>query len=325
MTDPEVERAARFLAAHGVLLLGLGTLAALAALVAVAGALRLVRRYRQRIRRAFTYLVARARGIQAVDRLLTRSSAVMPSGYLALHLTLGLILTITATVFLVIAEEALGGGEIAAFDTAFASALHATGTPGWRRFFTVVSWLGEQGPITVATLIVAAGLLFERNAVLAAGWVAAQAGGGLLNLALKETFARTRPETADPLLAASSWSFPSGHAMGTFILFGLGCYLLLRNVRSWVAAGVAITVSLSWCVVMGFSRLYLGVHFASDVLAGVIAGAAWVAACASAFEMIRRGGKARAPRRAPPSAIRPNHIRGTTTRRPPTPRPGHLG
>ena len=94
---------------------------------------------------------------------------------------------------------------------------------------------------------------------------------------MKETFERTRPEFADPLLASASWSFPSGHAMGTFILFGLGAYVLLRNVRSWTVAGVVVTLSLLWCLTVAFSRLYLGVHFASDVIAGVVAGAAWVA------------------------------------------------
>jgi undecaprenyl-diphosphatase len=120
--------------------------------------------------------------------------------------------------------------------------------------------------------------------------VAAQAGGGLLNLILKSTFERTRPEFSDPLLAASSWSFPSGHAMGTFILCGLGCYLVIRELRSWAAVGVVLCVSALWCVLMGFSRLYLGVHFASDVIAGLIAGTAWVAVCVSALEAIRRRG-----------------------------------
>jgi undecaprenyl-diphosphatase len=142
--------------------------------------------------------------------------------------------------------------------------------------------------LAAATAAVAAYLTIKHDWLAAAGWIAAQVGGGLLNAVLKATFERTRPSFADPLLAASSWSFPSGHAMGTFILVGLACYVFLRNVRSWTMAAVLVTAALSWCVVMAFSRLYLGVHFASDVVAGVIAGAAWVAVCASAFEVIRQ-------------------------------------
>jgi membrane-associated phospholipid phosphatase len=300
MTDAEVDRLARLLAAHAILLLGLGILAALAALAAVSGALRLVGRYSDLLRRASTRLVEQARRLPVVDRLSTRAGALWPSAYVVVHLTLGLVATIAITVFVVIAEDVGRNGAIAVFDAAFANALHATATPGWLAFFSAVSWLGTRAAIAVVTLLVAIRLTWEGNGVLAWGWVAAQAGGGLLNLALKHTFERTRPDAADPLLAATSWSFPSGHAMGTFILCGLGCYMLLRRAQTPSAAGLMVTLSLTWCVVMGFSRLYLGVHFASDVLAGAIAGAAWVAVCASAFEMIRRS------KRLPSSYLEPS-------------------
>ena len=117
----------------------------------------------------------------------------------------------------------------------------------------------------------------------------------MLNRVLKEAFERTRPEFADPVLAAASWSFPSGHAMGTFIFCGVGSYLLLRDNHSWTTAAVVVTASASWCVVMAFTRLYFGVHYASDVIAGLLAGVAWVAVCVSALEVLRRrtGGASR--------------------------------
>ena len=135
----------------------------------------------------------------------------------------------------------------------------------------------------IVTLVV----FSKHGFVLAAGWVIGQLGGALLNLSLKYAFARTRPEYADPLLVATSWSFPSAHAMNTFIFCGLGGYLLVRSLRTGVAAGVAATVAVVWCLLMGFSRLYLGVHFASDVIAGLLAGTAWVAVCVSAMETVR--------------------------------------
>lgn len=296
MTEPEVQRTAEFLAAHAVLVLGLGVVAALVSLVAVFGTIHTLRKYRAELGHAFVVLVGYARGVPVIDRAIARTAAVVPSGYLAVHLVLGLVLTAAALIFAVIAEDVIGGGDLAAFDVAFARALRDSATPAWERFFAAVSWLGRREAIAAATLAVALRLLVTHDVVLAGGWVAAQAAGGLLNVALKETFERTRPAFADPVLAASSWSFPSGHAMGTFILVGLGSYVLLRDVRSWAVAGIAVTVSLSWCLVMAFSRLYLGVHFASDVIAGMIAGVAWVAVCASAFEMIRRKGTFRASR-----------------------------
>jgi undecaprenyl-diphosphatase len=290
MIDSEVRQAAALVAEHAVLLLGLGIVAALIALTLVAGVVRVLGEHREDLRAVFTWLLGHARRIEVVDRSLTRATPFVPSGYLALHLTLGLVLTAAAAVFVVIAEEVIGGGDIAAVDVAFAAALRDTATPGWERFFAAVSWLGQGQVIAVLTLVAAVILYVRHGPIVAGGWMAAQAGGGVLNLTLKRAFERTRPEFADPMLAASSWSFPSGHAMGTFILVGLGCYLLLRDVRSWPGAALAVVLALAWCLVMSFSRLYLGVHYASDVLAGMIAGAAWVAVCASAFEVIRRRG-----------------------------------
>jgi membrane-associated phospholipid phosphatase len=295
MPYPEVEATARFLATHALLLLGVGLVAAIAAVAAVVWAARLAGRFRPLVDRRIRTLGDRLRAIEFIRRGIGRVRGLVPSAYFALHLALGLLMSVAIGVFATLAEDALAGGDLAAFDLAFARALHDTRTPAWERAFSVVSWLGTRQTLAIATLIIAAPLFLRRQILLALTWVAAQAGGGLLNRALKETFERSRPEFADPVLAASSWSFPSGHAMGTFILCGVGCYLLLRDNRSWTRAAVVLTVSASWCVVMAFSRLYLGVHYASDVIAGLLAGVAWVVVCVSGLEVLRRrtGGERR--------------------------------
>ena len=82
--------------------------------------------------------------------------------------------------------------------------------------------------------------------------------------------------------------------MGTFVFAGMAAYLLFRSTRSWMATAIVAIVAISWCVIMGFTRLYLGVHFLSDVAAGVIAATAWVAICVSGIEVgIRRSRGAR--------------------------------
>ena len=287
MTNGEIERAAGFLAAHAILFLAAGIVLALIALASVVGAIHLLRRYRDVIRRTFTSALGYARQFELFERSLARSRAFLPGPYLVVHLALGLAVTAAVAVFVVIAEDVVGHGAVVTFDLAFAQALQDSATPSLTQVFGIVTWLGSGYALAVVTALVAVYLARQHDRLAAMGWIAAQAGGWLLNYALKEAFERTRPSFADPLLAATSWSFPSGHAMGTFILLGVGSYLFLRNVRSWSAAAVVITLALSWCVVMAFSRLYLGVHFASDVVAGLIAGVAWVAVCASAFEVIR--------------------------------------
>jgi undecaprenyl-diphosphatase len=288
MSGLEAERVAQFLATYALLLLGLGLLAALASVVAILFAVRIAGRVQGSRLYGVMELVAYAPRIEVPNAFVARTSALVPSGHLGLHLMLGLLLSVAVVAFLALAEQVLARGEMARFDLAFARALRAERSPEWERFFSTVSWFGSRGVLASVTVVVAVTLLVNRRTVLAIGWLAAQGGGGLLNKTLKETFERTRPEFADPLLMSSSWSFPSGHAMGTCILCGLGCYLLLRDRRSWTGAVVAVSLAFSWCVVMAFSRLYLGVHFASDVIAGFLAGTAWIAVCASTFEIIRR-------------------------------------
>jgi len=288
MADPDVERVARFLATHAVLLLGLAILAAVASIAAVVWAARLAIRSRPWAPGALATLADRVRRIAWVRPAVSRVREQVPSAYLALHLALGLVMAVAVAVFAALAQEVLAAGELAVFDLAFARALHNTRRSELTQAFAVVSWFGTREALSIVTAAVAAALLFQRQTHLTVGWVGAQAGGGLLNRVLKEAFERARPEFADPVLAASSWSFPSGHAMGTFIFCGVGCYLLLRCTRSLTIATVAISVSASWCAVMAFSRLYLGVHYASDVIAGLMAGVAWVAVCVSALEVLRR-------------------------------------
>jgi membrane-associated phospholipid phosphatase len=288
MPDPEIEEVARFLATHAVLLLGLGIVAAALSVALIVSAMRLATRLRPSVETLLTPLIRRIASIDAVRRVGGRAVVLVPDAYLAVHLSLGLLAAIAISFFVTLGSDVISGGELTAFDLAFADALHDGQTGAWQRRFQVISLLGTREAIGAVTLIGAVVLLARRQPILAFGWVASQVGGGLLNLALKRLFERTRPEYADPLLAASSWSFPSGHAMGTFILCGVGCYLLLRENRSLTAAALWITLAAAWCVVMAFSRLYLGVHFASDVIAGIVAGVAWVAVCVAAFEVIRR-------------------------------------
>jgi undecaprenyl-diphosphatase len=148
--------------------------------------------------------------------------------------------------------------------------------------------LGSGWALTVVAIVVAAALLWRRERVLAVGWLIALAGGGLLNYALKALFARPRPTFDEPIALAAGWSFPSGHSMGTFVTFGMLSYLGVLFVRTLHVRLALIALAMSWTVAMGFSRMYLGVHYLSDILAGFAAGSMWLAVCISGIEVARR-------------------------------------
>jgi len=289
MGELDVNHVARLLAEHALLLLGAGLVVVTIALATLVAVIRAAARHRTPILGVVAALSDHARRVPLLRHVVDRSAQLVPSAYVSLHLAVGLAVVLCAAAFVSVAHETLGDeSEIAAFDLTFAQALHERTNPMGLQVFATISWLGSTGVLTTVTLVVAAVLLARGAVVLAVGWTGAQAGGALLNVMLKTTFMRARPEFADPLLAESSWSFPSGHAMGTFIACGVASYLVLRDRRSWRWVVPVLAIALSWSVVMAFSRLYLGVHFASDVIAGLVAGAAWVGVCVSAMEIVHR-------------------------------------
>jgi undecaprenyl-diphosphatase len=126
------------------------------------------------------------------------------------------------------------------------------------------------------------------------GWLAAFAGAGLLDSMLKLAIRRPRPAGAQAFLHISilgyshSYSFPSGHALGSLVGYGMLAYLLVSHYESR-RARTAIVVLASVCVLaIGVSRLYLGVHYFSDVVGGYAAGVVWLAVVISGVEIARR-------------------------------------
>src|SRR5688500_15674655 len=159
MPDSEVEQIARFLATHAMLLLGLGIMAAAGSVAVLVSVIRLAARLRPAVERILTPLVRRVQTIDAVRRVGSRAAILVPSVYLAVHLALGLLVVIFVGFFTGLAEDVIGGGELASFDVIFARALYEEQTPGWRQFFSVVSLLGTGYAIAIATAAVAITLL----------------------------------------------------------------------------------------------------------------------------------------------------------------------
>jgi membrane-associated phospholipid phosphatase len=164
---------------------------------------------------------------------------------------------------------------------------------------------------------VATMLLVRQERASAIFLVVTAGGGAVLNSVLKMIFARARPDPASALAVAQWYSFPSGHAMGSFITFGALAYLALRQPWPWVAKSAGLAVALTTVVLVSLSRVYLGVHWASDIAGGWSAGTVWLTSAVVAFEMLlrlrqrRRGAAPTSPAADVPDKPVPAH-RSTT-------------
>ena len=216
-----------------------------------------------------------------------------PDTYLGLHLTIGLLVTLAAMVgFGALADAVADRKELTEFDQQLAISLHQNGTIAKVGIFEAITQLGDYRTLACLGLAVSLILLINRRWLLLVGWVAALTGSGFLNAMLKAFFHRVRPVFANPWLAEPGWSFPSGHTMGSLVAYGMLAYLLIVAWRIPFPRTI-VAMSVALVLAIGFSRIYLGVHFFSDVVAGYAAAMMWLAICVSGCEVARR----REPRR----------------------------
>jgi membrane-associated phospholipid phosphatase len=176
---------------------------------------------------------------------------------------------------------AAAGETIVHVDGRFAAALHAQATPAATTGFEVVTLLGSTA-VLIAVAAVAAGYLARLGRRLDAAFVILVfAGAEALTWSLKALFQRPRPSFDDPIATASSFSFPSGHALVSLAVYGALAYVLLESLRSRRTRAACIAGAAMVVTAIGFSRLYLGVHYLSDVLAGYAVALAWLVAIAT--------------------------------------------
>ncbi|MGF9855551.1 phosphatase PAP2 family protein [Priestia endophytica] len=154
--------------------------------------------------------------------------------------------------------------EVASFASSFQSDAATT-------VFLFITNLGSWKFILFFTLILFGYSLYKGDKVLTLFVILSFIVPRTLNFMLKEFFARTRPQ--DQLVPATHFSFPSGHSMNSFVFFGFVAYVLITYCVSRKAPQVVVVVLFSMLIgLIGFSRIYLGVHYFTDVTAGFLAG-----------------------------------------------------
>jgi membrane-associated phospholipid phosphatase len=194
-----------------------------------------------------------------------------------------LLLVLAAWLFGAIAEDVVSGDRLTLVDAAIAQWLHRHATAPLTNAMLLVTRL--HSTVAVACYATLAGLwLWRRRDWRGLTTVFLCVGGGLaLNALVKLAFHRARPVFDEPLLTLSSYSFPSGHVAGSTILYGLGVAWVFGRTRRAFWRALAVVGALAMIVLVAFSRMYLGVHYLSDVAAAFAEGVAWLAICLSAL------------------------------------------
>jgi undecaprenyl-diphosphatase len=204
------------------------------------------------------------------------------------HRSTLIVFSTAVGLFLVIAFAIALSAPLAALDASAGRWLHVRATPLVSNAMAVVSFLGAPTTLTIVAVGGSLLLLYRRRRTEAATLSTVVLGGNLLNFCLKHLIQRGRPVFDDPIFSLPTYSFPSGHAMASTVFYGLLSIYALANTRQRYAAYFAIAAAVFMVAVVSFSRVYLGLHYLSDVMAGIAEGIAWLAFCFAALHYIRR-------------------------------------
>lgn len=212
-----------------------------------------------------------------------------PHSFLGLQLTLGALVLIGASwVFGAIAEDVMTGDPLTKVDAQVAIWLHEHGTPFLTRLMLIVTHLHGTIAISFFMAITALFLLWKRERFWLMALIVAVPGGMLLNVLMKHAFQRTRPTFDDSLLTLTTYSFPSGHVAGSTLFYGFLVALLVSKSDIWRRRVLIVLSAFAMIVLVAFSRMYLGVHYLSDVLAAFVEGIAWLALSLTGMHTFQR-------------------------------------
>lgn len=217
-----------------------------------------------------------------------------PEGAAGLYLTCGVAaLMLAAWLFGLVAGQVAAGGPVTLRDLQLANWFHAHATPAWTGpLLLFTNWNSVAGVLAMSVVLGYA-LLRRRMDYWLLGLVATVPGGMVVNVLMKLAFARARPVFEQPLVTLSTFSFPSGHASGATLFYGFLACLLVRHVASTGMRALIVAGAIAMVLAVSFSRIYLGAHYLTDVLAGMAEGVAWLAICMTAVSSLRRRRDAR--------------------------------
>jgi undecaprenyl-diphosphatase len=196
--------------------------------------------------------------------------------FLSLSLLLGLGTAIAALIsFGWLADEVLEG-DSRRFDEVTRAAIHQLASPTLTIVMRGFSFVGSTIALTIGTIIVVVRFAMRNLGREAKLFAITMIGAGLLNITLKLAFKRARPEPFFNLSLPETYSFPSGHSLTSAVFFGALAVILTARIKSKRVRAVIWIVSTLMFLTIGFSRIYLGVHHTTDVIAGFVAALIWI-------------------------------------------------
>jgi membrane-associated phospholipid phosphatase len=185
--------------------------------------------------------------------------------------------------------EGIYSKDVTEFDASVLHTLRGRSTSVTDNLFVVASWIGSPAAIVVIALAGVLVLAPRVRPALLGTWLAAVGGSGVLSVSLKHIFQRARPAGASEFLHGLSFSFPSTHTVASLVTGGTVCYLLCSLVVQRPSRRLLTVLAFTLLVaVIASSRLVLGVHFFSDVCAGLVVGCIWLCICIGSVEYERR-------------------------------------
>ena len=254
-----------------------------------------------------------------------RASAAMANtliGALGIILIAGLIVAAAGTAVFVEVAEHVRAGSTQAFDELVMRWVASHHMPALDALMLEITALGTGIVVLMIVAIAALFLILTKHKYPAILLLASSFGGLVLNLVLKLGFNRPRPSVVVAAVHTFSSSFPSGHAMSAAIVYSTVAYLAARLHRQKWASWLIMTAAMGLIALIAFSRIYLGVHYPSDVVGGVAIGLAWAAFCMATLEAIQKFWLRRDPRTPageesvpPDPASSPRAPAGPSTRR----------
>jgi undecaprenyl-diphosphatase len=196
--------------------------------------------------------------------------------FISLSLLLGLAAAVGTIIFFGWLSDEVLDGETRHFDAITREAVHQLASPAMTTAMRGISFLGSTLFLTIATTAVIIWFALRKWGREAKLFALTMVGASLLNVSLKLAFKRSRPIPFFDLLPPESYSFPSGHALTSACFFGAFAAILSARIKSRRVRTVLWVLATTMFLLIGFSRIYLGVHHTTDVIAGFAAALIWI-------------------------------------------------